>query len=119
LDDLLARMPSNFGQRQSLVIITADVSGKWVDPLLTYMRRGVVPTVLLLEPASFGGLEDCSVLATLLTEVGVAHTIITQDLLNRPEAEPGRQGHWEWRTSATGRALPIRRPQDTAWRGLR
>ncbi len=118
LGDLLARLPPNFGRRHSLVIITADVSGDWADSLLAFMRRGVVPTVLLLDPISFGGEEDGNVLGALLSEVGIAHTIITQDLLNRSEAEPGRQGHWEWRISATGRALPIRQPRDTAWRSL-
>jgi uncharacterized protein (DUF58 family) len=118
LGDLLARLPPDFGRMNSTVIITSDVSGDWADSLLAFVRRGVVPTVLLLDPVSFGGDEDSSVLAALLSEVGIAHTIITRDLLDRPEAEPGRQGHWEWRTSATGRALPIRRPRDTAWRSL-
>jgi len=47
----------------------------------------------------------------------VAHYVITHDLLDRPEARPGRAGHWEWRVSGTGRAVPIRRPEST-WKVL-
>ena len=118
LGEFLARMPPHFGRMNSLIIITADVSGGWLDSLLAFVRRGVVPTVLLLDPISFGGDEKPDMLSALLSEVGIAHSIITRDLFNRPEAEPGRQGHWEWRVSATGRALPVRQPRDTAWKRL-
>jgi uncharacterized protein (DUF58 family) len=118
LGDLLARMPPHFGRMSSLIIITPDVDGDWVDSLLAFLHRGIVPTVLMFDPVSFGGGGDASRLDLILSNVGAAHTLITRDLLNRPEASPGRRGHWEWRTSATGRAVPIRRPRDTAWKRL-
>ena len=118
LGEFLARLPPHFGRMNSLIIITADVSGGWLDSLLAFVRRGVVPTVLLLDPISFGGDEKPDMLSALLSDVGIAHSIITRDLFNRPEAEPGRQGHWEWRVSATGRALPVHQPRDTAWKRL-
>jgi hypothetical protein len=39
-------------------------------------------------------------------------------LLDTPEAHPGHAGRWAWRTSATGKAIPISKPQDTEWRKL-
>jgi hypothetical protein len=107
-----------FGRMSSLIIITADVGGDWVDALIPLLRRGVVPTVLLLEPTSFGGTGSAAGLASLLSSVGAAHVVVTRQLLDRPEARPGRQGRWEWRVSATGRAVPVRRPVDMAWKKL-
>ena len=118
LGELLDRMPPHLGRMSSLIIITPDVEGDWVNALLPLLQRGLVPTVLLLDPNSFGGHGDARPLASLLAKGGAAHTIITRDLLNRPEARPGRRGHWEWHTSATGRAIPARRPRDMAWKKL-
>jgi uncharacterized protein (DUF58 family) len=118
LGELLARMPPHFGRMSSLIIITPDVEGLWVDALIPLLRRGVVPTVLLLDPPSFGGTGSAANLAPLLSSVGAAHVVVTRQLLDRPEARPGRQGRWEWRVSATGRAVPVRRPVDMAWKKL-
>jgi uncharacterized protein (DUF58 family) len=118
LENLLARMPPGFGRMSSLIIVTPDVEGSWVNSLVPLLRRGVVPTVLLLDPLSFGGTATAASLAPLLSRVGAAHGIVTRQLLDRPEARPGRQGRWEWHISATGRAVPIRRPADMAWKKL-
>ena len=118
LGDLLARMPPGFGRMSSLIIITPDVDGGWVNSLIPLLRRGVVPTVLLLDPISFGGTSNAAGLRRLLSNVGAAHILVTRQLLDRPEARPGRQGRWEWRVSATGRAVPVRRPVDMAWKKL-
>jgi uncharacterized protein (DUF58 family) len=118
LGDLLARLPPRFGRMSSLIIITPDVEGSWVDSLVPLLRRGVIPTVLLLDPISFGGTRSAAGLLPLLSNVGAAHIVVTRQLLDRPEARPGRQGRWEWRVSATGRAVPVRRPVDMAWKKL-
>jgi len=117
LGELLTRMPPTFGRQASLIIITPDVEGDWGEALLPLMRRGVVPTVLLLDPISFGGTGRADGMISLLSSVGAARHLITRDLLDQPEARPGTRGHWEWRVSPTGRAVPIRRPRDTARRG--
>jgi uncharacterized protein (DUF58 family) len=118
LDDLLARMPPDFGRLSSLVLITPDVGGGWVPSLLPLLRRGVVPTALLLDPLSFGGTRSAADLLPVLSKAGVAHRVVTRALLDRPEARPGRQGRWEWHVSATGRAVPVRRPGDMTWKEL-
>jgi hypothetical protein len=41
------------GQYTSLVIITPAVDTAWVEALVPLLRRGVIPTVLLLDPVSF------------------------------------------------------------------
>lgn len=116
LVELLGRLQPAFRQRSSLVIITPDVEGDWVEALLPLLRRGAVSTVLLLDPASFGGTGDVSGTLALLSDLGMARHVITRDLLDRPQARPGRHGQWEWRVSATGRAIPVRRPHDMEWK---
>jgi len=119
LATLLARLPSSMGRQVSMIIITPDAEGDWVEALLPRLQEGAVPTLLLLDPASFGADGPSGGrLRSLLSRIGAAHTIVTRDLLDRPEARPGRGGHWEWRVSATGRAVPVRRPRDTTWRRL-
>jgi uncharacterized protein (DUF58 family) len=118
LTELLERARPASGQRASLIIITPAVKGDWAEALLPLLHRGAIPTVLLLDPASFGGSGDVSGAQTLLSDWGIAHYVVTRDLLDRPEARPGQRGRWEWRVSGTGRAIAIRRPRDTSWRRL-
>jgi uncharacterized protein (DUF58 family) len=118
LSELLARMEPALGQHASLIIITSAVGGEWVETLVPLLRRGAVPTVLLLDPVSFGGTGNVRGMTALLSDLGVAHYVITRDLLDRPEARPGRQGRWEWRVFGTGRAIPIHRHRDVAWKVL-
>lgn len=114
LADLLVRMRSMLSQCASLVIITPDVDDAWLQALLLLLRRGAVPTVLLLDPVSFGGVGDLSSIRTLLSNLGVVHYVITCDLLDRPELRPARQAHW----AADGRPAPFHQPSGAAWKVL-
>lgn len=116
LAELLERNKASFGQRSSLVIITANHSPSWLDAVVTLARKDITPTILLLEPASFGLPLPISGLFDLLTSWGISTYLIPRTLLDRPEARPGTQGRWEWRVSATGRALPVHRPGGSDWR---
>jgi len=53
LAELLAGIGPTLEQRTSLVIITPAVDTAWVEALLPLLRRGAIPTVLLLDPVSF------------------------------------------------------------------
>ena len=76
LSELLARMEPALGRYASLVIVTPAVDSDWVEPLVSLLRRGAVPTVLLLDPVSFGETGDVRGTAALLSDLGVAHYII-------------------------------------------
>ena len=118
LGELLARTRPALEQMASLILITPAVDGNWIEALMLLLRRGSTATVLLLDPLAFGGSADAGGVAALLTELGVAHYLITPDLLDRPEARPGQQGAWKWRITPRGRAVPIRRPDEAAWKAL-
>lgn len=118
LADVLNRNKSVIGRYSSLVIITPDTKGEWIDALLPLMWRGTVPTIILLDPNSFEGVGDVSASINLLAAMDVSHYVITRDVLDRPEARPGERGQWEWRITATGKALPIKKPSDMSWKVL-
>jgi uncharacterized protein (DUF58 family) len=116
LTDLLARVGPALGQRGSLVIISPDVDGRWLESLVPMMRRGLVPTVLLLDPASFGGESRAGSVLASLEAMSVTHYVVTPDLLDRPDAQPGHVG--QWRRTPQGRWEPKFHPRKLAWRPL-
>jgi len=118
LKQYLERSRKSFGKQTSLVIITANLSADWVEALASYRWGGVVPTVLLMDPVTFGGSGDAAGLAGQFQELGIACHLISRDLLDRPEAHPGHRGRWEWRVSVTGKVIPIQKPVDADWRSL-
>ena len=119
LAELLTRARPDIGRRASVIIITPAMSTSWVEGLLPLVRRGIVPTVLLLDPESFGGPDTLDRVAAALTNMGVANYCIARDVLDRPEARPGKQGQWAWRESGTGKAIPAQRLADSPWKALR
>jgi hypothetical protein len=92
-------MQSMFGQGSSLIIITPSRDTDWIEALVLIMQTGVVPTVLWLDPVSFGAGGGRGIIQQLLTDMGMAHHTITPDILDRPEARPGGRSRW-------GRPLP-------------
>lgn len=119
LAHLLERIRPQIGQRASLLVITASRRGDWLEPLAMLTRKGIIPTVLWLDAETFAGKKlPGGEIPSMLARQQVACHVITPDLLNRPEAQPGQAGLWEWRTSATGRAIPVRTPGDLSWRRL-
>jgi uncharacterized protein (DUF58 family) len=116
LQDVLAHAKSYFKLRSSLVVITPATKGDWVKALVPLLRWGVAPTVLLFDPISFGGTGDTRGILALLNEMEISNHIITHDVLDRPEARPGRAGYWEWRASPLGKAVAIQKPHDTNWK---
>ncbi|MEW5872125.1 MAG: DUF58 domain-containing protein [Chloroflexota bacterium] len=117
LGEMLARLRPTLGGYTSLVIITPNARGDWLEGLLPLLWQGAVPTVLLLDPLAFGGEGNPEGVIQELSRWGVQHHRITPDLLDRPEAQPGHKGQWEWRISPTGRAIAINPPRE-GWKAL-
>jgi uncharacterized protein (DUF58 family) len=122
LAEVLERTGSVLRHRSSLVVITPDVAGTWLDSIVFLMQRGIVPTVLLLDRDSFGGGGDRmpsfragQTLASLVDQ-GITHFLITPDVLDRPEVRPGQIG--QWRRTPQGRWEPQFHPSELAWRQL-
>jgi uncharacterized protein (DUF58 family) len=116
LAELLARTGPAIQGHSGLLIITPNLEARWLDAMVLLMRRGVVPTVLLLDSASFGGREDASRVVASLEAMDVTHYLITLELLDRPEIRPGQVG--QWRKTTRGRWEPRFNPRKLVWRAL-
>lgn len=74
LGQLLAH--SSLRQPESLILITPAAHGAWLEALLALVGRGAAPTLLLLDPASYGGSGAAAATARLLAELGLRHRLI-------------------------------------------
>jgi uncharacterized protein (DUF58 family) len=118
LKDYLQRVGPSLDSHCSLLIVTACTDVEWTQSLLPLTWRGIKPTVFLLDPASFGGATNTKAVSEMLQLMNIICHVIPKELLDQPQARPGREGEWEWRISATGKAIPVRAPvQD--WRRLK
>jgi uncharacterized protein (DUF58 family) len=118
LAELLELARPTLGQNTSLIVITPSVDGVWVEALMGLRRQGVVPTVMIFDPETFGGVGNLPALKEYLSGFGITHEEISRQLLERQEAKPGQSGHWEWRVTPLGRALPSIEEKDLSWRDL-
>ena len=128
LGEFLRLIEPDIRPNTSLVLITPSLDESWFKALLPLLWRGVIPTVLLLDAASFAQPSDpvqpveskpkTKGLASQLANFGVNYYLITRDLLDKAEARPGREGRWEWRVSPRGRAVPVNQPADLDWKSL-
>lgn len=100
----------------SLILITPSVDASWVQALSLLARERLTPTVLLFDAPSYGVSREMRPIQALLARLGIATYPIRRELLDRQEAHPGHQGEWEWRVTALGRAIPVRKPADLSWR---
>jgi hypothetical protein len=92
LEDLLAGARGALKYTSSLVIITPDLTGAWLDPLLLYIQRGIIPTVLLLNAPDFGGEGNLSWIQDRLYELNIKFYLIGPDYLDRAERKPVLNG---------------------------
>ncbi|HLF72820.1 MAG TPA: DUF58 domain-containing protein [Anaerolineales bacterium] len=117
LKDYLRRAGKSFGSHCSLIIITANAEVEWTQSLMPMMWRGVMPTVFLFDPLTFGGTTNTKAISGVFQSMNVPCHVIPHELFDKPQARPGHEGEWEWRISATGKAIAVRAAQED-WRGL-
>jgi uncharacterized protein (DUF58 family) len=117
LKDFLQRAGQSLSSHCSLLIITANADVEWTQSLLPLMWRGITPTVFLFDPVSFGGSSNTKAISEILRSMSIPCHVISKAMLDKPQARPGHEGEWEWRISATGKAVAVRAAQED-WRGL-
>ncbi|NIV33459.1 MAG: DUF58 domain-containing protein [Anaerolineae bacterium] len=105
---VLAEMNPNMGRGTTLAVITPSCDPEWIAGLLPPMRRGVTPTVVLLDPVSFGGQGNVEALTGLLAELGISSHLIPKGIPFRPIAEHKRIGRPEYKVlPGTGRVIVV------------
>jgi hypothetical protein len=103
---VLSEMDPNLGRGTTLAVITPSCEPDWVAGLLPPMRRGVAPTVLLLDPASFGGQGNHTALAGLLADLGIPSHPIVKGMPFEPIVKHKRIGRPEYKVlPGTGRVI--------------
>lgn len=117
LKDYVTRVGGSIRSHSSLLIVTANADPAWTESLLPLMWRGVMPTVFLLDPNTFGGSCNTDALAHALESMSVACHVIPREMIDQRQARPGEAGQWEWRISGTGKAIAVKAPT-TEWRRL-
>ncbi|MFN2151808.1 MAG: DUF58 domain-containing protein, partial [Anaerolineales bacterium] len=94
LEQILGKIKPDLGRNSSLVLITPNLSPDWISALELLRRTGIIPTVLLLDPVSFGGDGSAEGIGARLRRLEIAHHVITADLLDRPQKQVKKA--WEW-----------------------
>ena len=117
LSDLLRSNRDSFQQAASIIIISPDIGMDWWDPLIWLKSKGMIPTVLLLNPSSFGAEGNPNSLLKKLQNIGIQSYIIEADMF-ADQLEVKEEPVWEWRVFGTGQAIPIKKPADPSWKNL-
>lgn len=87
LNEVLQKTKSSMHSNNSAIIITADVEGKWIDPLIQLTFQGVVPTVLLIDQPAFGGEGNVRRIERRLIDLGIRYYLIGPDFLDNAKAQ--------------------------------
>jgi uncharacterized protein (DUF58 family) len=105
---VLAETDRNLGRGMTLAVITPSCDPDWIAGLLPPMRRGVAPTVLILDPKSFGGKGDIGPLAGLLADFGIPSHPIVKGMPFKPIEKHRRVGRPEYKVlRGTGRVIAV------------
>ncbi|MBU0490490.1 MAG: DUF58 domain-containing protein, partial [Chloroflexi bacterium] len=78
LEHVLAEVGAHVTRGMTAVVVTPALEVDWVVRLLGLARRGVTPSVLILDPVTFGGHGDAGALAGVLADMGIPGHIIRQ-----------------------------------------
>lgn len=117
LKEYLERIGPSLTGHCSLLIVTANANADWAQSLLPLMWRGVMPTVFLFDPISFGSASEPKMISDIFQSMGIPCHLLRKEFLSTPDARPGHEGVWEWRISATGKAIALHEAHEE-WRGL-
>ena len=113
LAEVLERARPSLGRNASLLVITAASRLDWIESLPLLRRRGIRPTVLLLDLHSFDGKRDNAGVAAELERMQVACHMLPREIFDRPEAQPGSARSMGVAHLGTGQSHPgacARRP---------
>jgi hypothetical protein len=105
LHDLLGLAMPVVSRTTSVTVITPSADPGWIDGLGMLLTRGIIPTALLLDGASFGEGPSLSGLQGALADLGVPSHIISQGALPTLDAGPNQSP--EFKVLGTGRAVMV------------
>jgi uncharacterized protein (DUF58 family) len=110
LGPILEQIGPSLGKRYSLIVITASTKLDWLKTLLPLARRGIIPTIILLDASTFGGEGSAEDTAAVLHQRNIACHVIPRGMIERPNTPPQQRGQWAWYSSPTGGIVPYALP---------
>ena len=93
LPEMLKHLRLTLEHRTSLVVITANMEPDWTNELGLLTRKGIVPTVLLLNPSAFGGNQNPNAIQSRLLNMNIKHYNFSDSLQDLAQFEPLGQEH--------------------------
>jgi uncharacterized protein (DUF58 family) len=94
LAGLFDKISASLGNHHSLLIITACTQTDWIKSMPSLIKRGVIPTVFLIDTAGYAGVESMQGAAITLAKQNIRHHIIPRGLIEPPQHEPIPLGAW-------------------------
>ena len=95
------------------VLITPNLDANWLPNLLPLAQQGIQSSIILLDRASYGGTGKAPALQQAIRQLSFPCHIIQQGEVGIPLTEPQQRGFWDFRVTASGRAIAIRRPDQS------
>jgi uncharacterized protein (DUF58 family) len=118
LNLFLGRSRPAVEQHASLIIVTASARPDWFKHLELLKQCGIRPTILFLDPASFGGDQSSRPLVEILQKKGYACHLITREQLKKPETRAKQSGKWAWQYIPTGQFVAVHVQEGAASKGM-
>jgi uncharacterized protein (DUF58 family) len=88
LPEILNHLRLTLEQRTSLIVITPNMDTEWANELGLLLRKGIVPTVLLLNPSAFGGTKNPNAIQSRLLNMNIKHYNFSDSLQDLAQFEP-------------------------------
>jgi uncharacterized protein (DUF58 family) len=108
LGTVLERTQSSLGKHHSLIIVTASTKLDWLKTLLPLFKRGITPTVVLLDAFTYGGKVSAENVAANLEQHGIKCHVIPRGMIEAPKTSAQQHRNWRWHSTPTGEIVPIR-----------
>jgi uncharacterized protein (DUF58 family) len=108
LASLFDKMQTSLGKHHSLLIITACTQVNWIKSLPLLVKRGILPTVFLMDPSSFDEHQSMEAVLFTLGQHGIRHHMIPHGLIEPPKLDPAPSSKWAWRATRTGQFIPVK-----------
>lgn len=108
LASLFEKMQSALGKHTSLIIITACTKTDWINSLPSLIKRGIIPTVLLMDVSSYRDEDSMRAVTATLTQWNIHYHLIPRGLIEPPKMEDTPSNKWKWQATSTGQFIPVK-----------
>lgn len=112
LAQTLDRAQALIAARDVVMVLTPAVTVEWSSALRRIVGRGGGASVILLDPASFGGVAHAEAGVSLLNHSGLTAQIVRQGELEPTPETYGALRRWEFMTLGTGRVVTRQTPRE-------